>query len=227
MASGRKGKSGQSKRKASRQRPASQGSARMPLAAHRAYAPLLGMWGALLGAGVVVVLPMAMVEQMLRGTLIGSWAAAAQPALAWLVGGLLGGLLFAFAAHRHIRARRGVRGYGGERQRRTAARRAVRRQAMRAPAVRRRPRNRSACRAASARPSPSAAPPPRPRQAARPTCRAAAHRPGARRVAYGQNLGWQDAGGSPCACSAPTCPCAPMPCDDYPVRATARGAPSV
>jgi len=110
MASGRKGKSGQSKRKASRQLPAGQGSARMPLAAHRAYAPLLGMWGALLGAGVVVVLPMAMVEQMLRGTLIGSWAAAAQPALAWLVGGLLGGLLFAFAAHRHIRARRGVRG---------------------------------------------------------------------------------------------------------------------
>ena len=110
MASGRKGKSGQSKRKASRQRPAGQGSARMPLAAHRAYAPLLGMWGALLGAGVVVVLPMAMVEQMLRGTPIGSWAAAAQPALAWLVGGLLGGLRFAFAAHRHIRARRGVRG---------------------------------------------------------------------------------------------------------------------
>ena len=105
MASGRKDKSEQSKRKAGRQRPA-----KMSLAAHRAFAPLLGLWGALLGAGVVLVLPMAMVEQMLRGTLIGSWAAAAQPALAWIVGGLLGGLLFAIAAYHHVGARRGERG---------------------------------------------------------------------------------------------------------------------
>ncbi|MBA4051120.1 MAG: hypothetical protein C0472_04405 [Erythrobacter sp.] len=111
MASGRKGKAGQRKgrggggRSASRQRPA-----KLPLAAHRAFAPLLGVWGALLGAGVVVVLPEPMVAQMLRGTLIGTWAAAAQPALAWIAGGLLGVLLFAFAAWRHVRARRGKRG---------------------------------------------------------------------------------------------------------------------
>ena len=111
MASGRKGKAGQRKgkggggRSASRQRPA-----KLPLAAHRAFAPLLGAWGALLGAGVVVVLPEPMVAQMLRGTLIGTWAAAAQPALAWIAGGLLGVLLFAFAAWRHVRARCGKRG---------------------------------------------------------------------------------------------------------------------
>lgn len=105
MATGRKGKSGQTKRKASSQRPA-----KTSLAAHRAFAPLLGLWGAMLGAGVVVVLPTAMVDQLLRGTLIGTWAAAAQPALAWIVGGLLGGLLFAFSAFLHIRVRGGVRG---------------------------------------------------------------------------------------------------------------------
>ncbi|MCL9997883.1 MAG: hypothetical protein NBV68_00735 [Erythrobacter sp.] len=103
MAKGRKGKSEQGKRKTSLPRPA-----RMPLAAHRAFAPLLGLWGLLLGAGMVLVLPTAMVEQMLRGTLIGTWPAA-QSALAWIVGGLLGGLLFAFAAYHHVGARRGVR----------------------------------------------------------------------------------------------------------------------
>lgn len=113
MATGHKGKSAQRKRKhkASGVRPAArQRPARMPLAAHRAFAPILGLWGALLGAGVVVVLPEAMVAQMLRGTLIGTWAAAAQPALAWIAGGLLGVLLFALAAYRHVGARRGVRG---------------------------------------------------------------------------------------------------------------------
>jgi hypothetical protein len=115
MASGQQGKAGQGKRKASGRRPARRSAARkrparMPLAAHRAFAPLLGMWGALLGAGVVVVLPTALVERMLHGTLIGTWAGAAQPALAWLAGGLLGGLLFALAAHRHAGARRGARG---------------------------------------------------------------------------------------------------------------------
>jgi hypothetical protein len=105
MASGHKGKSGQHKRKASRtsgRRPARQGTGKRSLAAHRAFAPLLGLWGALLGAGVVLVLPTAMIEQMLHGTLIGTWASAAQPALAWIVGGLLGGLLFAVAAYRHV-----------------------------------------------------------------------------------------------------------------------------
>jgi hypothetical protein len=113
MASGHKGKSEKGKNKASRKpgrRPVRQRPAKMSLAAHRAFAPLLGLWGALLGAGVVLVLPTAMVEQMLHGTLIGTWASAAQPALAWIFGGLLGGLLFAFAAYRHVGARRQGRG---------------------------------------------------------------------------------------------------------------------
>ena len=58
----------------------------------------------------MLVLPTAMVEHLLRGTLIGTWASAAQPALAWLAGGLLGGLLFAFAAYRHVGTRRHKRG---------------------------------------------------------------------------------------------------------------------
>jgi hypothetical protein len=113
MASGHKGKSGQEMRKASRssgRRPARQPAGKMSLAAHRAFAPLLGLWGALLGAGVVLVLPSAMVARWLHGTLIGTWASAAQPALAWIVGGLLGGLLFAVAAYRHVGARRQGRG---------------------------------------------------------------------------------------------------------------------
>jgi len=115
MASGHKGKGksqkGQSMvaRKSGR-RPARQPAGKMSIAAHRAFAPLLGLWGALLGAGVVLVLPTAMVENMLQGTLIGTWASAAQPALAWIAGGLLGGLLFAFAAYRHVGVRRHKRG---------------------------------------------------------------------------------------------------------------------
>jgi len=113
MASGQKVKTGQrkSKHKADRSRSAPRPRpVRMPLAAHRAYPPLLGLWGALLGAGMVVVMPEPMVLRMLHGTLIGTWATAAQPSLAWIIGGLLGTLLFAFAAWRHVGARRGVKG---------------------------------------------------------------------------------------------------------------------
>ncbi|WP_285710662.1 hypothetical protein [Erythrobacter oryzae] len=109
MATGHKGKSAQSKGK-HKPGPARKRPARLPLAAHRAFPPLLGLWGALLGAGVVVVLPEAMVLEMLHGTLIGTWAAAAQPSLAWISGGLLGALLFAFAAWRHVGARRTIKG---------------------------------------------------------------------------------------------------------------------
>lgn len=117
MASGQKGKSGQGESKGARKadratgrRAARQRPAKMTITAHRAFAPVMGLWGAMLGAGVVLVLPTAMVEQLLRGTLIGTWASAAQPALAWLAGGLLGGLLFAFAAYRHVGTRRHKRG---------------------------------------------------------------------------------------------------------------------
>jgi hypothetical protein len=114
MATGQRGKSGQGKpgqgKGKQKAGPARKRPARLPLAAHRAYPPILGLWGALLGAGVVVVLPEAMVLEMLHGTLIGTWAAAAQPSLAWIAGGLLGTLLFAFGAWRHVGARRSIQG---------------------------------------------------------------------------------------------------------------------
>lgn len=79
---------------------------RPPLAAHRAFAPLLGIWGALLGGLAVFVLPTTLVGMALRGTVIGTWDIDPQPILATLAAALLGGGLFAFAADRHSRASR-------------------------------------------------------------------------------------------------------------------------
>ncbi len=80
---------------------------RPPLAAHRAFAPLLGIWGALLGGLIVSVLPATLVGMALRGTVIGTWD---KPILASLAAALLGGGLFVFAADRHSRARREAEG---------------------------------------------------------------------------------------------------------------------
>lgn len=82
----------------------------MPLAGHWAFAPLLGMWGMLAGAGVVLVLPAALVEQLLQGTLIGTWGSSRQLMLAGLAAVLLGLPLFAIAARRHMAARRSLHG---------------------------------------------------------------------------------------------------------------------
>ncbi len=76
------------------------------LAAHRAFAPLLGLWGVLLGALPVLVLPAASVQGALEGTLMGTWGETAQPAMAAIAAALLGLPLFAFAAEMHSRARR-------------------------------------------------------------------------------------------------------------------------
>jgi hypothetical protein len=80
-------------------------AARPPLAAHRGFAPLLGLWGAALGAGLVVVLPGAMIETALRGTLIGTWTGIAHPLAAGIAALVLGMVLYAVAASFHARIR--------------------------------------------------------------------------------------------------------------------------
>jgi hypothetical protein len=79
---------------------------KVPLAAHRAFAPLLGLWGALLGGSVVLVLPTSLIDASLRGTLIGTWGASTQSALAAILAFVLGMVLFAFSSVRHTAARR-------------------------------------------------------------------------------------------------------------------------
>lgn len=103
MKSGHKGRSEQRKRKGSGK------PAPTTLAGHRAFAPLLGLWGALLGGGVVMVLPYAMVERLLQGTLVGSWGQSAQAVLAGVLSLTFGLVLFAVAAAMHDRARRAIR----------------------------------------------------------------------------------------------------------------------
>ena len=80
-------------------------AARPPLAAHRGFAPLLGAWGAALGAGLVMVLPAAMIETTLRGTLIGTWTGIAHPLAAAIAALVLGSALYAVAAALHGRVR--------------------------------------------------------------------------------------------------------------------------
>lgn len=63
-----------------------------------------------LGAGVVLVLPAALVSDLVRGTLVGTWGAASQPVLA-AIGALLVGLVtFATGALLHSAGRRRTRG---------------------------------------------------------------------------------------------------------------------
>ncbi|HEY6963950.1 MAG TPA: hypothetical protein VI407_01930 [Erythrobacter sp.] len=100
MKPGQKGLSQQRKRKGGRS------PARTPLSAHRAFAPLLGAWGAALGAGVVMVLPSALVSDAMDGTLIGTWGQGGQIFLAATAASLLGGSLYAFASGMSRRARR-------------------------------------------------------------------------------------------------------------------------
>lgn len=100
MKSGQKGLSQQRKRKRGRS------PARTPLSAHRAFAPLLGTWGAALGAGVMMVLPSSLVTDAMDGTLIGTWGAGGQIFLAAAAASVLGGSLYALASGMSRRARR-------------------------------------------------------------------------------------------------------------------------
>lgn len=98
--------SGQQLRLARRQRRTGRSANSASLAAHRAFAPLLGLWGALLGGLVVIVLPSWLVERALAGTVIGRLNLPVQPLLAGTCAVLLGLLLYAVAARVHARAAR-------------------------------------------------------------------------------------------------------------------------
>jgi hypothetical protein len=104
MTSGQKGRS--KKRKAKRAvKPG-----RPPLAAHRGFVPLLGLWGMALGGALVMVLPPALLASSLEGTMIGvlfaEWGTLAQVLLAVIAGLVVGGTLGTFAVMLHGRARR-------------------------------------------------------------------------------------------------------------------------
>ncbi len=78
------------------------------LVAHRAFAPILGLWGTMLAGLTIMVLPAALIEQALRGTMIGASGLPVQPIAAAIAALLLGGGLFAIAAVASHRARRGA-----------------------------------------------------------------------------------------------------------------------
>ena len=89
-------------RKARKSRKGKKGA----LVAHRAFAPFLGLWGLMLGALVVLVLPAEMVEAATRGLMIGNLGLPVQPLLAGTAAVLLGGALFMIAASFGAAARR-------------------------------------------------------------------------------------------------------------------------
>lgn len=88
----------------SRRKP---GSARKGgLVASRAFAPLLGIWGALLGALPVLVLPPEVIAAATRNTVMPLLGVPVQPLLASMAALALGAIAFALAALAHQRARR-------------------------------------------------------------------------------------------------------------------------
>lgn len=101
MKPGQQGQTGKASRKDRRR-----GTGPASLAGHSAFAPLLGLWGALLGGLVVLVLPFATVERLFGGTLLGTWGPNAQLLLALSTALLLGGSLLGLGLHHHRRARR-------------------------------------------------------------------------------------------------------------------------
>jgi predicted lipid-binding transport protein (Tim44 family) len=97
MKFGHKDRSEQSKR-----RKAAPGS----LVAHPVFAPMLGLWGALLGGLAVMVVPPAVIANALRGTFAATLGGLMQPVGAGLAAVMLGGTLFVIAAAMNRRARR-------------------------------------------------------------------------------------------------------------------------
>jgi hypothetical protein len=81
---------------------------KLPLTAHPAFAPVLGLWGAVLGAMLIMVLPAAAVQTALMGTLLGTLSGLAQPVAAVFAALILGVPLFGAAAAAQRRARRAV-----------------------------------------------------------------------------------------------------------------------
>lgn len=76
------------------------------LVSHRVFAPTLGLWGAMLGGLVVLVLPPVMIETATRGTLIATFGLPVQLTIALLAAVVLGGGLFALATVVSSAARR-------------------------------------------------------------------------------------------------------------------------
>lgn len=102
--------SGQTRRTAGkRKRGGKAAPARQTLAAHRAYAPLLGVWGAVLGGAVIAVMPFPLIGAMLEGTLLGSWGATSQILFAAILATLAGSTLFAIAMLQHRKAVSGTK----------------------------------------------------------------------------------------------------------------------
>ncbi|MFO6448793.1 hypothetical protein ACLBKU_16790 [Erythrobacter sp. NE805] len=75
------------------------------LVAHRAFAPLLGLWGAGLGGLAVMVLPPALIEGLTRGTVIATYDLPLQAVIAGALAAVLGVALFLPAAARSAAAR--------------------------------------------------------------------------------------------------------------------------
>lgn len=76
------------------------------LVAHRAFAPIIGLWGSMLGGLTIMVLPSALIEHALSGTMIGASGLPVQPIAAAIAAIVLGGGLFAIAAGASHRVRR-------------------------------------------------------------------------------------------------------------------------
>jgi hypothetical protein len=91
-----------------RQRKQSTSGKRTPgsLAAHGAFAPILGLWGAALGGLATLVLPHALIASLVTQTGLAAYSGLAQPVLAGLAALVLGGVMFAIAAMITRRARR-------------------------------------------------------------------------------------------------------------------------
>lgn len=92
----------QGKAKQRKRRKAEQGA----LAAHPAFAPILGLWGVLLAGSAVMVMPSALILSSANGTFLATLGTLAQPVVAVLAAMLLGGTLFVLAAGVSKRSRR-------------------------------------------------------------------------------------------------------------------------
>jgi hypothetical protein len=98
--------SGQQKQSKRRRRAKARNRQSGGLVAHRAFAPMLGLWGAALGGGTVVVLPGQAVTAALAKTGMNALGAAGQYVLAGAAALLLGALLFMVAASLSNRSRK-------------------------------------------------------------------------------------------------------------------------
>lgn len=76
------------------------------LVANKAFAPILGLWGALLGGLVIMVLPPVLISAATKGTFIATLDMPTQASIAGCIGLTLGTVLFLVAAAKSTEARR-------------------------------------------------------------------------------------------------------------------------